>query len=65
MCIRDRGGRSSGDAALTEMLASAPGHSAVSQRVEPCSADLAPWPDASTAPLDVAALVDQTDRGVL
>eukprot|EP00959_Pyramimonas_sp_CCMP1952_P330336 6916724-Pyramimonas_sp.AAC.1 len=40
----------SGEAALAELLASAPGFSAGSQRVKPCDKDLVSWPDASSAP---------------
>eukprot|EP00959_Pyramimonas_sp_CCMP1952_P234881 4907564-Pyramimonas_sp.AAC.1 len=52
----------SGEAALAELLASAPGYSADSQRVKPYNKDPVSWPDLSTAPVDVADLVGEAER---
>ena len=57
--------RGSGEAALAELLASAPGYSVESQRVKPYSKDLVSWPDLSTAPVEVTKLVGQAERECL
>ncbi|CAK0863353.1 unnamed protein product, partial [Prorocentrum cordatum] len=56
------GGSSSGEAASTELLASAPGYSAEAQRVGPYNEDLVSWPDLSEQPVEVADLSGGAER---
>ena len=55
----------SGEAALTELLAAAPGYSSEAQRVKPYNKDLVSWPDLSTPPVEVTELVGEAERECL